>query len=97
MIPTLTTKESLLFYLTLTSGCGLFIFIFRLNIQPFVPARTVLEHLVSEDFCENEKPLKHEVRDAKVKEQSAYAGFQSRRSNTPTSSVLHISNNAVLV
>ena len=42
--------------------------VFRLSIPPFVPARTVLEGLESEDFLENEKPVKNELTDAKVKE-----------------------------
>lgn len=42
---------------------------FRLNIPPFVPARTVLEGLESEDLCDNEKPVKNELKDTKVKEQ----------------------------
>lgn len=40
---------------------------FRLNIQPFVPARTVLEGLESDDLCENEKTVKQEISDTKVK------------------------------
>ncbi|XP_041651824.1 endonuclease 8-like 1 isoform X1 [Cheilinus undulatus] len=34
--------------------------LFRLNIPPFVSARTVLEGLESDDFCENDKPVKSE-------------------------------------
>ncbi|KAI4825586.1 hypothetical protein KUCAC02_021266 [Chaenocephalus aceratus] len=40
--------------------------LFRLNIPPFVPARSVLEGLESEDLCENEKPLKTEIKDEKT-------------------------------
>ncbi|KAL3061501.1 hypothetical protein OYC64_009632 [Pagothenia borchgrevinki] len=40
--------------------------LFRLNIPPFVPARSVLEGLESEDLCENEKPLKTEIKDEKA-------------------------------
>lgn len=40
----------------------------RLNIPPFVPARTVLDGLESEDLCGNEKPLKNEITATKVKE-----------------------------
>lgn len=40
---------------------------FRLNIPPFVPARTVLEGLESDNLCENEKPVKQEISDAQVK------------------------------
>lgn len=39
----------------------------RLNIPPFVPARTVLEGLESEDSCEK-KPVKNEFTATKVKE-----------------------------
>lgn len=40
-------------------------FFFRLNIPPFVPARTVLEGLESEE--DHEKPVKHEILGVKVK------------------------------
>lgn len=40
----------------------------RLNIPPFVAARTVLQSLESEDLCENEKPVKKEITATKVKE-----------------------------
>ena len=43
---------------------------FRLNIPPFVPARTALEGLESEDLCDNEKPVKNEITDTKVNEQT---------------------------
>ncbi|XP_074532954.1 endonuclease 8-like 1 [Halichoeres trimaculatus] len=39
--------------------------LFRLNIPPFVPARTVLEGLESVDFCESERPVKNENPDKK--------------------------------
>lgn len=35
--------------------------LFRLNIAPFVPARSILEGLESEDLCEKEEPLKNET------------------------------------
>lgn len=50
-----------------TQQCSLYFFVFRLNIPPFVPARTVLEDLESVDFCENGKPVKTELTDTKVK------------------------------
>ncbi|XP_070763348.1 endonuclease 8-like 1 [Enoplosus armatus] len=40
--------------------------LFRLNIPPFVPARSVLEILESEDLCENDKPVKNEIKDLKT-------------------------------
>lgn len=40
----------------------------RLNIPPFVPARAVLSGLELEDPCGNEKPVKNERGDTKVKE-----------------------------
>nr|XP_046250236.1 endonuclease 8-like 1 isoform X2 [Scatophagus argus] len=40
--------------------------LFRLNIPPFIPARTVLEGLKSEDFCENEKPVINEIIEPKI-------------------------------
>ncbi|XP_049430261.1 endonuclease 8-like 1 [Epinephelus fuscoguttatus] len=40
--------------------------LFRLNIPPFVAARTVLEGLDSEDLCENEKPVKNEIMGTKT-------------------------------
>lgn len=52
-------------------------FIFRLNIPPFVPARTVLEGLESED--DQEQPVKHEILDAKV-ERTATAGGSPKHS-----------------
>uniref|UniRef100_A0A3Q4AHT9 Endonuclease 8-like 1 n=1 Tax=Mola mola TaxID=94237 RepID=A0A3Q4AHT9_MOLML len=51
------------------SGIGNYLraeILFRLSIPPFVPARTVLEGLESEDFWENEKPVKNELTDAKA-------------------------------
>ncbi|XP_029993373.1 endonuclease 8-like 1 isoform X2 [Sphaeramia orbicularis] len=39
--------------------------LYRLNIPPFVCARTVLEGLESEDLCESEKPVKKEFSDVK--------------------------------
>ncbi|XP_068458300.1 endonuclease 8-like 1 [Clinocottus analis] len=39
--------------------------LFRLNIPPFVPARTVLEGLKSEDLFENKKAVKNETTDTK--------------------------------
>lgn len=60
-----THTKAFLFYETM--GLELCIF-FRLNIPPFVPARTALEGLESEDYCENEKPVKNEITDTKVKE-----------------------------
>ncbi|XP_029697395.1 endonuclease 8-like 1 isoform X1 [Takifugu rubripes] len=40
--------------------------LFRLNIPPFVPARTVLEVLESEDVCENKIAVKAEATDTKT-------------------------------
>ncbi|XP_033491054.1 endonuclease 8-like 1 [Epinephelus lanceolatus] len=40
--------------------------LFRLNIPPFVAARTVLEGLDSEDLYENEKPVKNEITGTKT-------------------------------
>ncbi|XP_054475412.1 endonuclease 8-like 1 [Anoplopoma fimbria] len=40
--------------------------LFRLNIPPFVPARTVLEGLKSEDVLENKKMVKIEITDTKT-------------------------------
>lgn len=48
--------------------------LFRLNIPPFVPARSVLEGLESEDFCENEKPVKKEITDTKTSKQKKGKG-----------------------
>jgi len=45
--------------------------LFRLNIPPFVPARTALEGLESEDLCDNEKPVKNEIADTKTKNKKA--------------------------
>lgn len=42
--------------------------LFRLNIPPFVPARTVLEGLEAEDLLEKEKPVKNYNTGKKVKE-----------------------------
>ncbi len=56
---TLLLMESSVFFVGL--------FFFRLNIPPFVPARTVLEGLESEDSFEK-KPVKKEITDTKVKE-----------------------------
>lgn len=50
-----------------------FHFIFRLNIPPFMPARTVLEGLKSEDG--EKKPVKHEFSDAEVEWTPAAGGF----------------------
>lgn len=44
-------------------GIYFYFYFFRLNIPPFVPARTVLEGLESED----EQPVKHEILGVKVK------------------------------
>lgn len=46
-------------------GIYFYLFFFRLNIPPFVTARTVLEGLESED--DHEKPVKHEILGVKVK------------------------------
>ncbi|XP_059191155.1 endonuclease 8-like 1 [Centropristis striata] len=40
--------------------------LFRLNIPPFVPARTVLEGLESDDLFGNEKAVKNETKDTKT-------------------------------
>ncbi|KAF7663237.1 hypothetical protein LDENG_00216020 [Lucifuga dentata] len=40
--------------------------LFRLNIPPFVLARTVLDGLETEDLCQTEKPEKEEVTDTKT-------------------------------
>ncbi|XP_031717124.1 endonuclease 8-like 1 isoform X3 [Anarrhichthys ocellatus] len=40
--------------------------LFRLNIPPFVSARTVLEGLQSEDVFEDKKPFKNEIKDTKT-------------------------------
>ncbi|XP_041794563.1 endonuclease 8-like 1 [Chelmon rostratus] len=45
--------------------------LFRLNIPPFVAARTVLEGLESEDSCENEKPVKKEYADTKTPDRAS--------------------------
>lgn len=56
----------------------IFFFNFRLNIPPFVSARTVLEVLESEDICENKIPVKEKATDTRVNE------------HTTQSIVLHI-------
>lgn len=56
----------------------LFFFVFRLNIPPFVSARSVFELLESEEFCENKLPVKAESGDTKVNKR------------WPQSSVFHI-------
>lgn len=43
-------------------------FVFRLNIPPFVCARTVLEVLESEEFCENKTLVNAETPGSKVNE-----------------------------
>lgn len=48
----------------MTFDLDFYFLFFRLNIPPFVPARTVLEGLESED--DQEKPVKHETSHAKV-------------------------------
>ncbi|XP_037623443.1 endonuclease 8-like 1 [Sebastes umbrosus] len=48
--------------------------LFRLNIPPFVPARTILEGLESEDLCENKKPVKNEITDTKTSQQKQVKG-----------------------
>ncbi|XP_077423776.1 endonuclease 8-like 1 [Vanacampus margaritifer] len=40
--------------------------LYRSNIPPFVPARTVLEGLESEDPCEDEKPSKNDILNQKA-------------------------------
>ncbi|XP_068168622.1 endonuclease 8-like 1 [Antennarius striatus] len=40
--------------------------LFRLNIPPFVPARTVLQGLESDDLFENGKPVKNEITNIKT-------------------------------
>ncbi|XP_020486961.2 endonuclease 8-like 1 isoform X1 [Labrus bergylta] len=45
--------------------------LFRLNIPPFVPARTVLEGLESDDSSEKERPVKNENPDKKQKSDRA--------------------------
>lgn len=69
--------------------CVLF---FRLNIPPFVAARTVLEGLESEDFCGNEKPAKNEIADTKVKEPTDKGYFTFRNILNPhsNSAFLHL-------
>uniref|UniRef100_UPI0037E88D38 endonuclease 8-like 1 n=1 Tax=Semicossyphus pulcher TaxID=241346 RepID=UPI0037E88D38 len=44
--------------------------LFRLNIPPFVPARTVLEGLESDDLCENKKLVKTENTDKKASDRA---------------------------
>lgn len=57
-------------------------FVFRLNIPPFVPARTVLEGLESEDSLESSKPVKNEIVDTKVKEPEKDNHFSHHHSTT---------------
>ncbi|XP_019731556.1 endonuclease 8-like 1 isoform X2 [Hippocampus comes] len=40
--------------------------LYRLKIPPFVPARTVLEGLESEDACEDKKPVKNDILNPKA-------------------------------
>lgn len=47
--------------------------LFRLNIPPFVPARTVLEGLEAKDSFENDKPVKSNITHKKVKSPNTYA------------------------
>lgn len=63
--------------------CFVLFCFFRLNIPPFVAARTVLEGLESEDFCENEKPVKNEIADTKVKEPTDKGYFTFRDITQP--------------
>lgn len=42
-----------------------------------MPARTVLEGLESDDLCENERPVKQETSDAKVKRKQTTAWLES--------------------
>ncbi|XP_034390114.1 endonuclease 8-like 1 isoform X3 [Cyclopterus lumpus] len=44
--------------------------LFRLNIPPFVPARTILEGLKSEDVFENKKAVNNEIIDTKTSDGS---------------------------
>lgn len=74
-------KRALLFNRTMSPDLQIF---FRLNIPPFVPARTVLEGLESEDLCENEKPVKHEISGTKVKrKQTTGAPVSHHQTITP--------------
>lgn len=70
---------------TLTKGplSKVFFFFLRLNIPPFVPARSVLEGLESEDLLESSKPVKNEIADTKVKEpqKDSKPHFSHRHSN----------------
>ncbi|XP_039988899.1 endonuclease 8-like 1 isoform X2 [Xiphias gladius] len=50
--------------------------LFRLNIPPFVPARSVLEGLGSEDLCERNKPVKHEIKHTKTSEGAKKRGVK---------------------
>ncbi|XP_030281912.1 endonuclease 8-like 1 [Sparus aurata] len=59
--------------------------LFRLNIPPFVAARTVLEGLESEDFCENEKPVKNEIADTKTSD-----GTEHKRVKEETGDLLRL-------
>ncbi|KAK2842307.1 hypothetical protein Q5P01_012507 [Channa striata] len=44
--------------------------LYRLNIPPFVPARTVLEGLETEDYCENEKPVNKPIAGKKTSDKA---------------------------
>lgn len=71
-------KRALFFNRTMT------LIFFRLNIPPFVTARSVLEGLESDDLYENEKPVKDEISDAKVKrKQTTGAPVSHRQTLTP--------------
>ncbi|XP_023278238.1 endonuclease 8-like 1 isoform X1 [Seriola lalandi dorsalis] len=50
--------------------------LFRLNIPPFVSARTVLEGLESEDLCESGKSVKNEIADSKTSDRAKNKGVK---------------------
>ncbi|GAA6221375.1 endonuclease 8-like 1 [Lates japonicus] len=52
--------------------------LFRLSIPPFVPARTVLEGLESEDTSENGKPVKNDITDTKTTDRAKKKGVKGQ-------------------
>ncbi|KAK2917820.1 hypothetical protein Q8A73_004566 [Channa argus] len=55
--------------------------LYRLNIPPFVPARTVLEGVESEDVCENEKPVYKHITGKKNSEKAQEKGVKGEASD----------------
>ncbi|XP_041852352.1 endonuclease 8-like 1 [Melanotaenia boesemani] len=55
--------------------------LYRLNVPPFVPARDVLEGLVSDDLLEKEKPLKNEIQDKKTSVRTKKKGLKQEMSD----------------